>query len=66
MNYAIVENGMVVNLISLNEENASDFPNAAPVGTLPVFIGDAYMDGGFYRNGELVDLLLDEEDDIIE
>ena len=51
MTYALIEDGAVVNLIWLNGANADDFPSAVPVNDLPVCIGDAYVDGAFYRNG---------------
>lgn len=54
MNYALVENGVVVNVIYLHPMNADDFPNAVPVGDIPVAIGDNYENGAFYRNGEKV------------
>ena len=54
MNYALVENGIVTNIIYLHPMNASDFPNAVPMNDYPVAIGDAYVDGKFYRNGELL------------
>lgn len=52
MNYALIENGMVINIIWLHPENANDFPNAVPMGDVPVGIGDEYIDHVFYRNGE--------------
>lgn len=52
MNYALVENGTVTNLIWLHPENASDFANAVAVGEVPVEIGDTYAEGLFYRDGE--------------
>ena len=50
MNYALIENGVVVNLIWLYEGNAHEFPNAVPTGDRPVGIGDSYTDGHFYRD----------------
>ena len=50
--YALVENGVVTNIISLNDRNASDFPNAGKTYDRPVGIGDTYTDGKFYRDGE--------------
>ena len=47
MNYAIVENGIVTNIIVLNDDNAQDFPNAIPTNGLFVAIGDTYADGQF-------------------
>ena len=52
--YALVENGVVTNIISLNDRNASDFPNAAKTYDRPVGIGDTYTDGKFYRDGSEV------------
>ena len=52
MNYALIENGIVTNIIWLYLGNANDFPNAVPMGDVPAGIGDAYEDGAFYRNGE--------------
>ena len=54
MNYALVENGIVTNIISLNDRNASDFPAAVKLGDRPVAIGDTYADGKFYRDGNEV------------
>lgn len=54
MNYAIVENGTVMNIIWLYPGNASDFPGAVPCGDLPVAIGDTYDGTDFYRGGERV------------
>lgn len=54
MNYALIENRIVTNLIWLYEGNAHEFPNAVPTGDRPVAIGDAYADGAFYRDGERV------------
>lgn len=52
MNYAIVENGIVINIIWLYP--STPFPNAVPCGDYPVAIGDTYENGRFYRNGELI------------
>lgn len=54
MNYAVVENGTVTNIIWLYSGNASDFPVAVPCGELPVAIGDTYDGEHFYRAGEQV------------
>ena len=51
MSYAIVTEGVVTNIISLMDGNASDFPNAIRVVDRPVAIGDNYENGKFYRNG---------------
>lgn len=54
MNYAVVENGTVTNIIWLYPGNASDFPSAVPCGDLPVAIGDTYDGEHFFRDGERV------------
>ena len=51
MRYAIVTEGIVTNVIALNDRNANDFPAAVRLGDRPVGIGDAYADGKFYRDG---------------
>lgn len=54
MRYAIVENNIVKNIISLDLKNAKDFPSAVSIGDIPVFMGDTYENGRFYRDGALV------------
>ena len=51
MRYAWIENGVVTNIIALNDRNASDFPDAVRLGDLPVGIGDTYTYEKFYRGG---------------
>ena len=51
MRYAIATDGIVTNVIALNDRNASDFPTAVKLGDRPVGIGDTYADGKFYRDG---------------
>ena len=51
MNYAIVENGIVTNIIVLYPNNAKDFQTAVPCGDVPVAIGDTYDGHDFYREG---------------
>ena len=51
MRYALIESGIVANVIALNDRNASDFPSAVKLGDRPVGIGDTYADGKFYRDG---------------
>jgi len=60
MDYALIENGQVVNLISLHPDNAADFPSAVPLNGVPVQIGDTLENGVFYRNGEPVRTVLEE------
>lgn len=51
MNYALIENGVVTNIIWLYSGNAGDFPDAVPCGDVPVAIGDTYDGHDFYREG---------------
>ena len=51
MNYALIENGVVTNIIWLYSGNAADFPTAVPCGDVPVAIGDTYDGQDFYREG---------------
>ena len=52
MNYALIENNKVVNIIWLYEGNEKDFPNVVRLKDKPVVVGDNYIDGKFYRNDE--------------
>lgn len=54
VNYALVENGVVTNIIWLCPSNAGDFPGAVCVSDRPVTIGDLYVEGAFTRGGEPV------------
>ncbi len=54
MNYALIENGVVTNLIWLYPANAAEFPGAVPLGDIPAAIGDTWDGEHFYRNGEQV------------
>ena len=51
MRYALIDNGIVANVIALNDRNAGDFPAAVKLGDRTVGIGDTYTDGKFYRDG---------------
>ena len=51
MNYAIIENGVVGNVIVLRPANAGEFPGAVALHDRPVGIGDTYSEGKFYRDG---------------
>lgn len=51
MNYAIVEDGVVTNIIVLYPNNAKDFSSAVRCGDVPVAIGDTYDGQDFYRGG---------------
>lgn len=54
MTYAKIANSIVVNLISLRQANAHEFPDCVPTNGYLVELGDTYTDGVFYRNGERV------------
>lgn len=64
MNYALITNGVVSNIIWLYEGNAQEFPGAVALGGRPVGIGDTYTDGKFYRDGKEV-LTTDEENALL-
>lgn len=49
--FALIENGMVINIISMYAKNLIDFPNAVLATVCPVEIGDQYIDGAYLRNG---------------
>ena len=54
MNYALVENGVVTNLIYLHPANAPEFPAAVPLGGVPAAIGDSWDGAQFLRDGQPV------------
>lgn len=54
MNYALIENGVVTNIIWLYSGNAGDFPDAVRCGDVPVAIGDTWDGQDFYREGARV------------
>ena len=51
MRYAVIEDGVVVNVIILYPGGAKSFPTAVPCGDVPVAIGDTYDGHDFYREG---------------
>ena len=51
MNYALVENGIVTNIIWLNERNAGEWPGAVRLGERMVEVGDTYDGEKFRRDG---------------
>lgn len=65
MDYALIENGAVVNLIWLHYSNVDEFPGAVAIGDRPVSIGDTYTDGVFTRDGVPVRTSLETANDII-
>ena len=54
MRYALINEGIVYNIICLHSSNMKKFPNAIAMNDIPVCIGDEYKDGYFYRNGDKV------------
>lgn len=54
MEYALIENGIVVNVIYLHPANAQEFPGAVLLGDIPAGIGDTWDGTHFYRGGERV------------
>jgi len=52
--YALVENGVVTNVMVLYPPSAAEFEGAVPCGEIPVAIGDTYDGEHFYRAGECV------------
>lgn len=51
MNYALVENGIVTNIIWLNERNEAEWPNAVRLYDRMVEVGDTYDGEKFRRDG---------------
>ena len=49
--FALIEDGVVINIISMYAKNMTDFPNAVLATEYPVEIGDQYIDGVFLRDG---------------
>ena len=54
MVYAKIKDNTVVNFIELRQVNAHEFPDCVPVNNIPAELGDTYIDGIFYRDGEIV------------
>lgn len=52
--YALVENGVVTNVMVLYPPSAAEFEGSVPCGDLPVAIGDTYDGEHYYRGGERV------------
>lgn len=51
MNYAKIVDGIVVNVLSIRQEQAHEFPDCVPMNDIPAGIGDAYVDCKFYCDG---------------
>lgn len=54
MRYAVIEDGVVVNVIILYPGGAKSFPDAVPCGEVPVAIDDTWDGEHFYREGARV------------
>lgn len=65
MNYALIENGVVINVIALYEGNTAEFANAVAVHDVPVQIGDTYANDEFTRDGSRLLSLLEEAEAIL-
>lgn len=50
LSYARIENGVVVNIISVDSITAQAHDELICIEDYPVGIGDTYIDGVFYRN----------------
>lgn len=66
MNYAQIQDGVVVNVIYIHPAQEAEFPDCVPLDDIPACIGDIYTDGKFYRDGEevksAIQLLMESED----
>lgn len=51
MTYAQIKGGKVVNVLSIRQAQAHEFPDCVPMNDIPAGIGDTYEDGKFYREG---------------
>lgn len=51
MDYAQIKDGKVVNVLSIRQAQAHEFPDCVPLNDIPVGIGDTYTNGKFFRNG---------------
>lgn len=60
MNYAQIKGGKVVNVLSIRQAQAHEFPDCVPMNDIPAGIGDTYEDGRFYRDGMEVKSLAQE------
>lgn len=60
MNYAKIKDGKVVNVLSIRQAQAHEFPDCVPMNDIPAGIGDTYEDGRFYRDGMEVKSLAQE------
>ena len=68
MKYALLENGVVTNIIILLPFNIQDFPNAIKLNDIPAGIGDTYNaeEDRFYHNGEPIYSLQEQLTEILD
>lgn len=68
MNYAQIEDGIVVNVLSIDPEQEGEFPDCVQVPDILISIGDTYENGKFYHNGvelKTAYAMLDEANEIL-
>lgn len=63
-NFAIIENGIVTNIIWGMIYNMDEFPGAVQIDDLSVQIGDTYENGVFYHDGVEVKTIAEELSDM--
>lgn len=51
MTYAQIKDGKVVNVLSIRQAQAHEFPDCVPMNDIPAGIGDTYAEGRFWRDG---------------
>ena len=51
MRYAQIKDGIVVNVLTIRQAQACEFPDCVPMNDIPAGIGDTYGEGRFYRDG---------------
>lgn len=49
MNYAIIEETKVVEVVNMTFEQAAAYPNAVSIDNYAVQVGDSYINGKFYQ-----------------
>lgn len=63
MNYAEITDGVVTNIISIGETQASEFPDYIPVDGRFVAVGDTYVNGKFFHGERRVKTVVERLDD---
>lgn len=54
MRCAVINNNIVENIAEVNDGEIFKYPDLILIGDILVDLGDSYIDGTFYRNGEKV------------